>query len=87
MSRLDSTEVFDPRTNAWTTVANMVSCRDGLSMKQYGGWLYAIGGIDGPSYLNTVEFYDPKENKWEEIARMRSSRAAGGVAVLPNLED
>jgi len=87
VSRLDSTEVFDPRTNTWTTVANMVSCRDGLSMRQYGGWLYAIGGIDGPSYLNTVEYYDPKEDKWEEVTKMRSSRTAGGVAVLPYLLD
>ena len=77
--------MFDPRMNTWTTVANMISCRDGLSMQQYCGWLYAIGGIDGPSYLNTVEYYDPKEDKWEEVTRMRSSRAAGGVAVLPNL--
>eukprot|EP00795_Rhopilema_esculentum_P009185 gene9185-16859_t len=84
LSRLDSVEVYDPRTNAWTTVASMVSCRDGLSMKQYGGWLYAIGGIDGPSYLNSVEYYDPNDDKWTEVIQMQSSRAAAGVAVLPN---
>ncbi len=56
-------------------------------MKQYGGWLYAVGGIDGPSYLNSVEYYDPKQDKWEEIMQMMSSRAAAGIAVLPNVID
>eukprot|EP00794_Sanderia_malayensis_P009247 gene9247-10224_t len=85
LSRLDSVEMYDPRMNAWLIVSSMQSCRDGLSMKQYGGWLYAVGGIDGPSYLNSVEYYDPKQDKWQEIIQMKSSRAAAGVAVLPNL--
>ena len=87
VSRLDSVERYDPRMNTWVTVSPMLSCRDGLSMKQYGGWLYAVGGIDGPSYLNSVEYYDPLEDKWQETLQMKTSRAAAGVAVLPNLLD
>lgn len=63
----------------------MNSCRDGVSMVNYGSQLYAVGGIDGPSYLSTVEIFDPKTNTWEEVLPMETCRAAAGVAVLPDV--
>jgi hypothetical protein len=54
-------------------------------MVNYGSQLYAIGGIDGPSYLSTVEIFDPKNNQWEEVLSMETCRAAAGVAVLPDV--
>ena len=62
----------------------MTSCRDGVSLASYGGYLFAIGGIDGPSYLNSVEYYDPDNDTWIPSQAMITSRAAAGVAVLNN---
>lgn len=77
--------MFEPRMNMWQEVAHMNSCRDGVSMVNYGSQLYAVGGIDGPSYLSTVEIFDPKTNTWEEVLPMETCRAAAGVAVLPDV--
>lgn len=77
--------MFEPRMNTWQEVAPMNSCRDGVCMVNYGCQLYAVGGIDGPSYLNSVEIFDPKNNLWEEVTAMETSRAAAGVAILPDV--
>ena len=78
-------EMFEPRMNAWQEVASMNSCRDGVCMVNYGCQLYAVGGIDGPSYLSTVEIFDPKNNSWEEVVPMETCRAAAGVAILADV--
>ena len=77
--------MFEPRMNTWQEVAPMNSCRDGVCRVNYGCQLYAVGGIDGPSYLNSVEIFDPKNNLWEEVTAMETSRAAAGVAILPDV--
>merc|ERR1712168_1752929 len=74
--------MYEPRANKWIDVSNMNFCRDGVSLVKYGKWLYAIGGIDGPSYLNCAEYYDPLTDNWHEVVSMETSRAAAGVAVL-----
>lgn len=74
--------MFEPRKNAWIEVAPLNSCRDGVCVMTYGCWVYAVGGIDGPSYLNTVEAYDPRNDQWEDVVPMTRCRAAAGVAVL-----
>ena len=68
--------------NAWSTAPSMTYSRDGVSLASYGGYIHAIGGIDGPSYLTSVEYYDPNSERWLTAFSMQKSRAAAGVAVL-----
>ena len=70
--------------NAWTVTTPMNSNRDGLCMAAYGGYLFAIGGIDGPSYLNSVEYYYPFQKIWIDTVTMEISRASSGAAVMKN---
>ena len=72
----------DPATNTWQFVASMNVCRGGVGLTTLGGYLCAIGGHDGKTYLNSAEMYDPKLNKWESIASMITSRAGAGVVTL-----
>lgn len=45
------------------------------------GFIYAIGGHDGNTWLNSVERYDPKTNTWTTVAPMHHKRGSPGVTV------
>ncbi|KFQ48376.1 PREDICTED: kelch-like protein 4, partial [Nestor notabilis] len=66
-SRLsDCVERYDPKTDAWTTVAPLSVPRDAVGICPLGDRLYAVGGYDGHTYLDTVESYDAQNNEWTE---------------------
>jgi N-acetylneuraminic acid mutarotase len=52
-------EVYDPKTDTWSTATSMPTPRDGLATREIGGRLYAIGGYDGIRYVDTVEAFSP----------------------------
>lgn len=58
---------YDPKTDAWTTVAPLSVPRDAVGICPLGDRLYAVGGYDGHSYLDTVESYDAQNNEWTEV--------------------
>lgn len=58
---------YDPKTDAWTTVAPLSVARDAVGICPLGDRLYAVGGYDGHSYLDTVESYDAQNNEWTEV--------------------
>lgn len=58
-------------------------CRGGVGVASLGGYLFAIGGHDGRTYLNTAEMYCPKFNTWTMVASMNTSRAGAGVVSCP----
>ena len=58
-------------------------CRGGVGVASLGGYLFAIGGHDGRTYLNTAEMYCPKFNTWTMVASMNTSRAGAGVVTCP----
>ena len=62
-SPLDSVELYDPKTNEWTMVSSMTTCRGGVGLGTLGRRLYAVGGHDSFNYLNSVEAFDPDSNK------------------------
>ncbi|KAK4810337.1 hypothetical protein QYF61_019140 [Mycteria americana] len=67
-SRLsDCVERYDPKTDAWTTVAPLSVPRDAVGICPLGDRLYAVGGYDGHTYLDTVESYDAQNNEWTEV--------------------
>ena len=57
-------------------------CRGGVGLTMLGGYLSAVGGHDGKTYLNSAEIYNPKTNTWETISSMNTSRAGAGVVTL-----
>jgi uncharacterized protein (TIGR03437 family) len=77
-------EIFDPATNNWTRIANMIFPREDHSLTVLGNGLYdnhyageaiVIGGrglknIENESVLasRTVEIYDPSTNAWRRVA-------------------
>uniref|UniRef100_A0A8C4U4F2 Kelch like family member 4 n=1 Tax=Falco tinnunculus TaxID=100819 RepID=A0A8C4U4F2_FALTI len=77
-SRLsDCVERYDPKTDAWTTVAPLSVPRDAVGICPLGDRLYAVGGYDGHTYLDTVESYDAQNNEWTEVI----GRISGGCCL------
>jgi N-acetylneuraminic acid mutarotase len=67
---LSSTEVYDPSTNTWTTLASMSTARATLQIEVVDDKIYAIGGFD----ISSVEVYDPSTDKWTTLASMSKKR-------------
>ena len=52
-------------------------------MASLGGFLFAIGGHDGRTYLNSAEMYSPQSDSWSMVASMNTRRAGAGVVACP----
>jgi N-acetylneuraminic acid mutarotase len=71
---------FDPGTQVWTSLAQMLVSRARLGAAEAGGLVYAIGGSDGspssnsPIPVASVERYDPGTNTWTMRASMSAPR-------------
>jgi N-acetylneuraminic acid mutarotase len=73
---------YDPRRDAWTSVAPMHTARERLRLVQAGGFLYAVGGVNARgASLTTVERYNPRTNTWVTIAPLNESRAFPGIVA------
>ena len=57
---LSSAEMYDPSTNAWSSIANMGTARQDHGMAAVGGKIYVAGGKDA-SYtkLSSAQAYAP----------------------------
>ena len=53
---LQSAECFDLETKQWTELSRMSAPRSGVSIINYHGAIYAIGGFDGEGRLNSGMF-------------------------------
>lgn len=74
---------YDPATDRWTEQASMPTARGALSVTEYEGKLYAIGGYDRQANTSAVEVYDPARNVWTTGASLPTPRdhlAAATVA-------
>jgi len=67
----DVLEIYDPRTNAWTTGASMLAPRAGVASVAANGCLYVIGGegndADPRGVFDQNELYDPGTNNWRSL--------------------
>jgi len=77
-----SGEVFDPSTQAWKSIAPMLSPRRSFGLASLGGVLYAVGGSDGASDLRSVEAYDISSRTWRAVAPMSRARMYCTVTVF-----
>ena len=65
---------YDPLMDSWTERAPMPTARGALSVTEYGGKLYAIGGYDRKANNAQVEVYDPVRNVWSTAASLPTPR-------------
>ena len=65
---------YDPSTDSWTERAPMPTARGALSVTEYDGKLYAIGGYDRKMNNAQVEVYDPVRNVWSTAASLPTPR-------------
>jgi len=65
---------YDPATDAWTERAPMPTARGALSVTEFGGKLYAIGGYDRKANSAAVEVYDPVRDAWTTRAPLPTPR-------------
>lgn len=70
---------YDPKTDQWTTIANLSLGRDAIGVSPLGNSLFAVGGYSGSQYVKTVEFYDPDTNEWKRVCLL--------VTISCSLED
>lgn len=65
LSNFDRNEMYDPKTNSWTTREHMLTKRSGFTAETGpDGYIYVFGGEGLQGDLNSVEKYDPISDKW-----------------------
>ncbi len=84
---LNSSEVYDPATNQWSSVKPMPTSRSGTMAAAMGEMIVVMGGgfrkPDGKfKFLKTVEAYYPKEDRWEEKPSLLQPHDYPASAVL-----
>lgn len=80
-------EAYDPATNTWTALADILTPRAGLHASVVNGKIYAMGGavdINSPG-LPTVEVYDPATNTWATKADMLTPRVILATSVVEGI--
>ena len=56
-------EVYNPRTDLWSSIAAMSTKRSRTAVATVGNMLYAVGGYDGSSDLASAECYNTQFNQ------------------------
>ncbi|GFN92473.1 kelch-like protein 10 [Plakobranchus ocellatus] len=83
---------FDTRTKTWSEVAPMNIKRSYVSVALLDGFIYAMGGFEGPPRnpsgvinsprLRSAERFNPSTNQWTLIANMRERRSDASATSL-----
>ena len=63
---MNSTEIYDPKTNTWTKSADMPLALNSHTLEILGGLPTVIGGYDGENDIENGEIfqYYPQEDVW-----------------------
>ena len=83
--RLRSAEVYDPKSNQWSTLPPMKRVRSDASAISFEGKVYIMGGFDGTEILSSIEIYDPATNEWTYGPSMLSRRSGLKAIVCGGL--
>jgi N-acetylneuraminic acid mutarotase len=85
-SNLNVNEVFDPKSNSWTTLAPMPTERGGIAAAAVNGEIYVFGGESPDTTFNAVEKYSPQKNVWTADVPMPTPRhGLAAVSVGNNI--
>ena len=77
----NSTLIYDPKTNRWTTGAALPIGRGFAGAATLGDAIYVVGGYADDHEFDRCDRYLPKEDRWESCAPM--SVARGGLSLVP----
>ncbi len=84
-SPLKTLEIYDPKTDSWSSGADMGVARDSpAAATGSDGAIYAIGGFGGAQSLNSAESYNPATNSWTGLPAMASKRSDLAAAAGPD---
>jgi hypothetical protein len=82
---LNAAELYDPLTNAWTTVASMSAARAShVGARLPNGNALVAGGSNGSTRLKSVEIFDVASQTWSAAAPMGTARYGATATVLNN---
>ena len=80
-----SVDAYNPATDSWSTVSQMLTSREGAGVAALNGKIYVAGGhVSGGAASAVFEVYDPVTNSWIGLPAMPTARssfafvAAGG---------
>lgn len=68
-------EVYNPKTNNWSSIAPMISRRSRAGVASLRKLLWVVGGYDGENDLSSAECYNPLTNEWRQITPMGTKRS------------
>jgi N-acetylneuraminic acid mutarotase len=84
-------DVYDPGTNAWTTLPNLPVVRDHVQAVVIGTKLYLVGGRNTPAGMDAlvarVDVYDLVAGSWSTLpasANLPTLRAGAGTVAVGN---
>ncbi|MGK2881530.1 MAG: Kelch repeat-containing protein [Mycobacterium sp.] len=75
-------EVYDPATNAWSTLPNLAQPRSDLGVTVADGRLVAVGGLSNDQVLKSVVAFDLSGMTWDELPDMGTARHGMAVASV-----
>lgn len=84
---LNLSEVYDPKTDRWSSLRPMPTLRSGVMAAAIGDAIYVIGGgfkkPDGKfKFLTAVEVYFPEEDRWETAPDLLQPHDYPASAIL-----
>ncbi|MCF8068360.1 MAG: hypothetical protein K9L30_07225 [Desulfobacterales bacterium] len=83
---LDTTEVYDPKTDSWSTRTPMPEPKDNhVAVLGADGKIYVLGGSKGGDTppQRDVFIYDPVKDTWEKGPKMKRPRGALAAVATP----
>jgi N-acetylneuraminic acid mutarotase len=84
---LNTVEVFDPLTNTWNIVSQMITPRRTFIAALVGGLRVIVMGGEGFSKTITKsEIYDVKGNTWTKLQDMSRGRHGAGIGNFQSSE-
>jgi N-acetylneuraminic acid mutarotase len=80
-----STLVFDPKANKWSTAPVVPTRREHLGVASDGTTIYVVGGrATGVGNLDTAEAFDASGGKWRTLPSMPTARGGSAAAASSN---
>nr|XP_039256475.1 kelch-like protein 2 [Styela clava] len=77
-------KVYDPGTNKWSSLPQMIYGTAGGAAAVFQSMVYLLGGIDGEHFHNLVQCYNPVVRAWTEIVKMKMNRSYSSACVVDN---
>ncbi|XP_039251130.2 kelch-like protein 36 [Styela clava] len=77
-------KVYDPGTNKWSFLPQMIYKTAGSAAVVSQSMVYILGGYDKNRFNRNVQCYNPVVHSWTEIAKMKMKRGWFSACVIDN---